>query len=76
MQVSSILSQGTAIGLTISWLSPLQDTRLITTIDPLQTVDFWHINMTNLPQVIDYKHEKIFTTTLNQLDVLTFRPFP
>jgi len=32
----------------------------------LQTVDFWHINMTDLSQAVNYEHEKIFTVTLNQ----------
>jgi hypothetical protein len=30
--------------------------------------------MVDLPQVVDYGHEKFFTTTLNQLDVLSLLP--
>jgi hypothetical protein len=43
--------------------------------DLLQVVDFLHINMTGLPQVIGYEHGEIFRATLNQLDILSFLPF-
>jgi hypothetical protein len=76
MQVSSILSRATTIGLTIFWLSPLQNTPLITTIDQSQIVNFLYANMANLPQLVDYEHEIFFPATLNQLDVLSFLPFP
>jgi hypothetical protein len=77
MQVSFILSRVIVVDLaTTSWLSPLQDTPPITTADLLQAIDFWHVNMTDLPQVVDYEHEKIFTTTLSQLDLMSLRPFP
>jgi hypothetical protein len=36
----------------------------------LQAVDFWHVNMGNLPHVIGYGHAKNFIATLNQLDIL------
>jgi hypothetical protein len=42
----------------------------------IASVSFWHINMTNLPQVINYEHGKIFTPTLSQLDILSLLPFP
>ncbi len=42
----------------------------------LQAIDFWHVNMANLAQAVEYGHGKIFTTTLNQLDVLSLLPFP
>jgi hypothetical protein len=32
--------------------------------------------MANLGQAVKYGHGKIFTTTLNQLDVLSLLPFP
>jgi len=56
MQVSSILNQAIAIGLTTSQLSPLQNTPPITTADLLQVVNFLHVNIADLPQVIDYGH--------------------
>jgi len=49
MQVSSIWSQVVVVGLTTSWLPPIQDTPPITMVDLLQDTDFWHINMANLP---------------------------
>jgi hypothetical protein len=49
MQTSSILSWVVVVGLATSWLSPLQDTPPITTVNLLQVVGFWHINMADLP---------------------------
>ncbi len=49
MQASSILSWVVVVGLTTSWLSPLQDTPPITIVNLLQFVGFWHINMADLP---------------------------
>jgi len=63
MQVSSILSRATAIGLTIFQLSPFQNTPLITTTDLLQIVKFLYVNMADLPQLVDYEHE-IFSLLL------------
>jgi hypothetical protein len=48
MQVSSILSRVVTIGLITSWLPLLQNTPPMTTIDLLQAIGFWHINMTDL----------------------------
>jgi len=76
MRASSILSRAVAIGLTTSWFPPLQDTPPITTVDLLQAVNFWQINMTNLPQAINYGHGEIFIATLSQLDILSLLPFP
>jgi hypothetical protein len=76
MQVSSILNWAVVVGLAISWLPSLQNTPPITTVDLLQVISFWHINMVNLLQAIDYGHGEIFTPTLNQLDVLSLLPFP
>jgi hypothetical protein len=47
----------------------------MTTIDLLQVVGYWHINMADLSQVVNYGHGEIFTTILNQLDVLSLLPF-
>jgi hypothetical protein len=76
MQVSSILSWATAIGLTIFRLSPLQNTPLIITSNLLQNINFLFVNMANLPQLVDYEHEIFCPASLNQLDVLSFLPFP
>ncbi len=75
IQVSSILSQAIVIGLTISQLLHLQSTPPITRTYVLQTVDFWHINMADLSQVINYGHEKIFAVILNQLMSCRFALF-
>jgi hypothetical protein len=56
MQMSSILSRVIAIGVATSQLPPLQNTLLITMIDLLQAIDFWHVNMADLPQVVSYEH--------------------
>jgi hypothetical protein len=37
-------------------LPPLQNTSPINTTDILQAVDFWHVNMVDLPQAINYGH--------------------
>jgi hypothetical protein len=50
------LNWAIAVSLATSWLPPLQDTPPITTFNLLQVVGFWHINMTDLPQVVDYRH--------------------
>jgi len=76
MQMSSILSQAIAIGLVTSWFPPLQNTPPITVTDLLQVVNFWHIYMVDIPQVMNYGHGEIFTPTLSQLDILSFLPFP
>jgi len=39
--------------------------------DLLHPVDFWHIHMANLSQAVSYGVGEIFTTTLNQLAVLS-----
>jgi len=52
MQASFILSQAIAIDLATSWLPPLQNTPPITMADLLQAIDFWHINMADLPQTV------------------------
>jgi hypothetical protein len=75
-QASSILSQAIVIGLTTSWLPPLQNTPPITMADLLQAIGFWHVNMANLPQAISYGNTYIFITTLSQLDILSLFPFP
>jgi hypothetical protein len=75
MQTSSIVSCAVVVGLTTSWLSPLQNTLPITIADLLQGVGFWHVNMADLPQMVNYKHGKIFTPSLNQLDILSLLPF-
>jgi len=49
MQAFSILSRAIAISLAISRLPPFQDTPPITMADLLQAVDFWHVNMIDLP---------------------------
>jgi len=74
--VFSILSWAIVIGLTIFQLSPLQNTPLITTTDLSQIVNFLYVNMADLPQLIDYEHEIFFLATLNQLDFLSYLPFP
>ncbi len=51
-------SRVVARGLVTSRLPPFQDTPPIVTIDLLQVVDFWHINMVNLPQVIGYELDR------------------
>jgi hypothetical protein len=56
MQVSFILNRAITIGLTTSKPPPNQDTPPITMADLLQAVDFWHVNMVDLPQVVDYGH--------------------
>jgi hypothetical protein len=53
-QKKFILSRAIAISLVTSWLSPLQDTPPIPTIDLLQTVNFLYINMIDLLQAINY----------------------
>jgi hypothetical protein len=62
MQVSSILSGViVVVDLATSWLpplEPLQDTPPITTADLLQPINFWHVNMTDLSQAVDYRHGK------------------
>jgi hypothetical protein len=68
-------SQAIAIGLITYWFPPLEDTPPITTINLLQLIDFWHINMVDLPQAVGYGHGEIFTTTLSQLDSLSLLPF-
>jgi len=65
MQASSILSRAIVVSLTISQLPPLQNTPPITTTNLLQAVGFWHVNIANLPHVVGYGHEKIFTPTLS-----------
>jgi hypothetical protein len=72
MQVFFILSQAIVIDLAISWLSPLKDTPPITTTDLLQAIDFWHINLTDLPRAVGYGREEIFIATLSQLDFFFF----
>jgi hypothetical protein len=76
MQVSSILSRAVVVGLATSRLPPLQNTPPITTADLLQTIGFWHINMVDLPQAVDYGHGEIFIATLSKLDVMSLLPFP
>jgi hypothetical protein len=76
MQAFSILNWAIAIGLATSQLPPLQDTLPITTADLLQAIGLWHINMADLPQVVDYGHGDIFIATLSQLVVLSLFPFP
>ncbi len=44
-----------------------QNTPPINTINLLQTINFWHINIVDLSQVVSYGHEKFFTVTLNQI---------
>jgi len=56
MQASSILSQAIIVGLITSQLPPLQDTPPITTVNLLQAVNFWHVNMADLPQAVGYWH--------------------
>jgi hypothetical protein len=56
MQVSSILNRVIVVGLVISQLPPFQNTPPITTTDLLQAINFLHVNMTNVPQAIDYGH--------------------
>jgi hypothetical protein len=56
MQVSSILSRAIGVSLATSRLPPLQNTPPITMADLLQTVDFWHVNMVDLPQAVNYGH--------------------
>jgi len=41
LQASSILSWAVVIGLATSWLPPLQDTPLITTVDLSQAIGYW-----------------------------------
>ncbi len=76
MQMSSILSHAITIGLVTSWFPPLQNTPPITTANLLQVVNFWHIYMADIPQMINYGHGETFTPTLSQLDILSFLPFP
>jgi hypothetical protein len=56
MQAFSILGQAIAIGLVTSWIPPLQNTPPITTVNLLQAVDFWHVNMANLSEAVGYGH--------------------
>jgi hypothetical protein len=50
MQMSFILSRAiVVVGLVTPWFQPLQDTPPITTIDLLLAIDFWHVNMADLP---------------------------
>ncbi len=65
--MSSILSQAIVVGLIISSLLTLQNTPPIGTTNRLQTVNFLHINMADLSQVVSYGHGKDFTVTLNKL---------
>jgi hypothetical protein len=59
----SIWRQAIVIGLTTSWLSPLQDTP--STVDLLQMIDFWPIGeiQSNLLQVISFWHGEILTSS-------------
>jgi hypothetical protein len=65
IQTSSIISRTIDVNLTTSQLPPLQNTPPITMTALLQVVNFWHINMTELPKAIDYGHREIFTPSLN-----------
>ncbi len=47
-----------------------------TIVNLLQAIGFWHINMVDLPQIVDCGHGEIFTTTLSRLDILSLLPFP
>jgi len=64
IQLSSILSWVITIGLTTSRLPPLQNTPLMIIIDLLQVVGYWHINMADLPHVVNYGHGELFWTNL------------
>ncbi len=75
MQAFSILSQAIAMDLATSQLPPLQNTPPITTTNLLQGVDFWHINMVNLLQVVGYGHGKLFIASLSKLDVMSLLLF-
>jgi hypothetical protein len=46
----------TIVNVVTSQLPPLENTPPITMVDLLQAVSFLHINMANLPQVVDYGH--------------------
>jgi hypothetical protein len=46
-----------------------------TMADLLQVIGFWHINIANLPQAVDYGHGEILTFTSNHLGVLSLLPF-
>ncbi len=71
MQASSIISRVIAVNLVIPQLpQTFQNTPPITMADLLQIVSFWHKNMANLPQAVDFGHGNFLTSILNQLDVL------
>jgi hypothetical protein len=76
MQASFIFNQAVVVNLATSQLPPFQNTPPITTVDLLHFVGFLHINVANLPQVVNYGHGEIFTPTLSQLNVLSLLPFP
>ncbi len=56
IQVSSILIWVVIVSLVTSRLPPNQNTPSITTINVLQAIGFWHVNMVDLPQTVNYGH--------------------
>ncbi len=75
MQASFIFSQAVVVSLVTSQLPPFQNTLPITMVNLLHAINFLHINMADLSQVVNYGHGEIFTPTLSQLDVLSLLPF-